>query len=170
MHVTRFLKPAAALKPYVRQYCQRKARLPRGAAFFIPVAARAAPLLEFAFGDRQRAHSCDRPLIRMASTSTLVGLQTYRRIQIEITGNLEHFVVFFQPSGVNRLFSIPMNDLTNEDFDARSVLGPWISEAEQRLAAARTFEERAGIMDRILLNRARGLDRDGLASSANDIL
>jgi AraC-like DNA-binding protein len=134
------------------------------------VAARAAPLLEFAFGDRQRAHSCDRPLIRMASTSTLVGLQTYRRIQLEITGNLEHFVVFFQPSGVNRLFSIPMNDLTNEDFDARSVLGPWISEAEQRLAAARTFEERAGIMDRILLNRARGLDRDGLASSANDIL
>jgi AraC-like DNA-binding protein len=134
------------------------------------VAARAAPLLEFAFGDRQRAHSYDRPLIRKASSSTLVGLQTYRRIQLEITGNLEHFVVFFQPSGVNRLFSIPMDDLTNEDFDARSVLGPWISEAEQRLAAAGSFEERAGIMDRILLSRARGVERDGLAFSANEIL
>src|SRR3982751_6766394 len=114
MHVIRFLKPAAGLEPYVRQYCTRKARLPRGAAFFIPVAARAAPLLEFAFGDRQRVHSFDRPLIVTASSSTLVGLQTYRRMQLEITGSLEHFVVFFQPSGVNQLFSIPMNYLTND--------------------------------------------------------
>ena len=170
MHVIRFLKPATGLEPYVRHYCQRKAQLPRGAVFLVPVPARAAPLLEFVFGDRQRAHSCDRPLVRTASSSTVVGLQTYRRLQLEISGTLEQFVVLFQPSGLHQLFSIPMNDLTNEDYDARSVLGPWISRAEQRLGAARSFEERAGIMDRILLGRTRTLYRDGVAASANEIL
>ena len=170
MHVIRLLKPATGLEPYVRFYGQRKARLPRGAAFFVPVPARAAPLLEFVFGDRQRAHSCDRPLVRTASSSTLVGLQTYRRLQLEITGTVEQFVVLFQPSGISQLFSVPMNELTNEDYDARSVLGSWISQVEQRLAAAGSFEERAGIMDRFLLNRARSSERDGVASSANEIL
>ena len=98
----------------------------------------------------------------------MVGLQTYRRVRIEISGVHESFSLVFQPSGLHRLFRVPMAELTNRDFDARAVLGASISDLEQQLADCRSFEERARDADRYLLQRSLGAQvLDGVSAAAN---
>jgi AraC-like DNA-binding protein len=164
----RFLSPAPGLRPYVRFYVQRNFRLPSDAVMIHPVAARAAPILVFEFGDRPTIHMCDSPVVTTARRAVLVGLQTYRRLHIEMRGVQESFSLVFQPSGLHRLFRVPMEDLTNRDFDARAVLGASMSELEQRLGDCRSVEARARVADQFLLRQslcAQALD--GIYAAAN---
>ena len=122
MHRMRYLSPAPALHPYVRFYAQREVSLPSNAVVIHPVPARAAPMLEFEFGDRPRIHCCDGGHVTTALRSVVIGLQTYRRVRIEMSGSNEAFSLVFQPSGLHGLFRVPMAELTNGHFDARAVL------------------------------------------------
>jgi AraC-like DNA-binding protein len=170
MEVIRSLKPAAALRGYIRFYTQREAKLRHGEALLHAVPARATPVIEFALRDRHKARFFDRPDIVTASSVTIVGLQTHRRAELVMTGDIEGFGIWFQPGGLHQLFSVPMNELTNQDYDARAVLGPSISPLEQRLGECRSFEERARIMDLFLLERALAAAPDAVAANANAIL
>jgi hypothetical protein len=44
-----------------------------------------------------------------------------------LNGDVETFIVVFQPAGVDRLLSIPGAELTNLHFDAYSVIGRTMS-------------------------------------------
>ncbi len=168
MHLIRYLSPAPGLHSYVRFYVQREVSLPGNAPVVHPVPARAAPMLEFDFGDLPRIHSCDRPQVTAAARCVVIGLQTYRRVRIEISGVHESFSLVFQPSGLHRLFRVPMAELTNRDFDARAVLGPSMSELERQLADCRTFEARARVADQYLLRQIpRAPVMDGVSAAAN---
>lgn len=170
MYVIRFLKPAPALAGFVRFYAHRETHGQDGAVIH-PVPARAAPIIEFIFRDPFEIHSCDRPIVQTAFTPVIVGLQTYRRVQLLIRGRLESFTIFFQPAGLHRLFSIPMDELTNHDFEARAVLGASISELEQRLYGCRSFDERAAVTDEFLLRRSlASAGADGICLAAIEIL
>lgn len=164
----RFLPPAPGLRPYVRFYVQREFSLPSNAVMVHPVAARAAPALVFEFGDRPTIHMCDRQEVTTARRSVVVGLQTYRRLRIEIRGVHESFTLLFQPSGLHRLFRVPMAELTNRDFDARAVLGASISELERQLGDCRSFEARVRAADQFLLRQSLGVQaQDCVAAAAN---
>ena len=41
--------------------------------------------------------------------------QTYRRLDMQLHGAIESFVIMFQPDRLHRLFSIPMHELTDRD-------------------------------------------------------
>ena len=168
MHLMRYLSPVPALRSYVRFYAQLEFSLRAHEVLIHPVPARAAPMIEFESGDLPRIHWCDRPQVTQAARAVVVGLQTYRRVQIEISGVNESFSLVFQPSGMHRLFRVPMTELTNRDFDARAVLGPSISELEQRLADCRSFEARARVADQYLLRQIpRTPVMDGVSAAAN---
>jgi hypothetical protein len=62
-----------------------------------PIPARATPLIDFIFGDPYEVHWCDRPKVERSPRSVIVGLQTYRRVRLRLTGTVESFVIFFQP-------------------------------------------------------------------------
>src|ERR1035438_7388723 len=145
-----FNKPAPGLEQFVRFYVQRVVRI-RGEAVIHPVPARAAPMVEFDFGDpidcldlSQRAH-------RKSTGVSIVGPQTYRRVEMHLRGALESFVIMFQPDGMHRLFSIPMHELTDLDFEGHSVLGSFVSRARERLGNTGSFEERVRLVDEMLL-------------------
>lgn len=168
MHRMRYLSPAPHLHPYVRFYVQREVSLPNNAVVMHPVPARAAPMLVFEFGDLARIHSCDGPRVTTALRSVVVGLQTYRRVRLEIRRVHESFSLVFQPSGLHRLFRVPMAELTNRDFDARAVLGASISELERQLADCRSFAARARAADQYLLRQSLGVQGlDGVSAAAN---
>jgi len=168
MHLMRHLPPAPGLHPYVRFYVQREVTLSDDTAVMHPVPARAAPMLEFDFGELARVHSCDRPHVTTAHRSVVVGLQSYRRVRLEISGGHESFSLVFQPSGLHGLFGVPMAELTNRDFDARAVLGPSISELERQLGDCRSFEARACAADRYLLRQSSVVRApDGVSAAAN---
>jgi AraC-like DNA-binding protein len=169
-HSIRRLRPAPGLESFVRCYAQRDARI-RDAEVVHPIHARAAALLEFIFGDRINVTYCNGRPAKQSPTSVLVGMQTGRRGLLHIRGTVDCFVIMFQPSALYRLFSLPMSELTDADFEALAVLGPAIAGLEQRLGDYRSFEERASVANQFLLRRALATAAmDGVEVAANQIL
>jgi len=166
----RICRPAPGLKTFVRLYVQRAMKID-GPPVVQPVTARAVPLMLFALGDSYNARVNQQRLLKKGNTVTLVGPQTYRRVDLQLQGALEDFAIFFQPDGVYRLFSIPMDKLIDQDYEGHAVLGAFISQVHQRLGECESFEERVTLIDEFLLQRARASrDYDGVSAAANRIL
>jgi len=166
----RICRPAAGLEKFVRFYVQRVMKI-AGPAMVQPVTARAMPLMLFALGDSYRAFVNRQRLLKKSNMVTLVGPQTYRRVDLHLQGTYEDFGIFFQPDGLYRLFSIPMHELIDEDYEGHAVLGAFTSQVHQRLGECESFEERMALIDELLLQRASGSrDYDGISDAAHRML
>jgi AraC-like DNA-binding protein len=169
MHAIRLIKPAPQLQRYVRFYAQRSVCIPDVVVH--PVTARAVPLLDFILGDPFRVFYRERSFAKTAPRVSVVGLQTHCRSQLELRGTIDSFVIAFQPTGLHRLFSVPMHELTDRDYEAHSVLGPFVSNLEQRLSNCRTIDERSHVADQFFTQRIPAIcDTDGVSAAANQIL
>lgn len=107
----------------------------------------------------------------MTPRAVIVGAQTHRRLQLQVQGVVNSFVILFQPAGLHRIFSLPMHELTDHDYEAHSVLGVSISHLEQCLGDCNSFEERACVANQFLIRRV--LDSsvdDPIAAAANQIV
>jgi AraC-like DNA-binding protein len=170
MERTRFLAPPAPLRSLIRCYVQREGIAESGTLVH-PVPARATPILEFVIGDLFEVHWCNRSLVEVPSRTVIIGLQTHRRVRLETKGKLESFCIVFQPGGLHRLFSLPVHELTDHDYDARAVLGKWISPLQTQLSDYRLFEERARAADEYMLRLAQlGAGPDAISRAAGEIL
>jgi len=170
MHVIRLAAAAPGLAHCVRFYAHQQALLGK-VSLVQPIPARSSPLIEFQFGDLAEIHWCDRPLVEKSAPIVIVGLQTYRRVRLHISGVIESFVIFFQPTALHRMFGLPMHELTNTDHDARGVLGTWVHNLEQGLRESRSFEERILIANTFFLRRCSTLPGpDGITAAAMSIL
>ena len=66
---------------------------------------------------------------------------------MSVFGRIDNFTVHFQPSGFNRLFGIPMTELTDAAYDAHAVVGPEISTLEHELGDTPGFAERIQLIE-----------------------
>jgi AraC-like DNA-binding protein len=171
-HGIRLVRPLPVLEPFVRYYGQRDARL-GGTVVVLPVHARAAPILDFEFGDSDAVlyiPSDDRPPL-LSPRVVLIGMQTHRRGELHIRGTVDGFAIVFQPSALGLLFALPAQEFTDQDFGAEQVFGAMIARFHDRLADCRTFEERISVANQFLLPHAlAALPRDGISAAATDIL
>jgi AraC-like DNA-binding protein len=166
---TRFQKPSRGLEKFVRFYIQRHVQI-LGAAVVHPVPARASPMIVLEFRDPIDVIYCNQPAPVKSPAMVVVGPQTYRRVEMQLRGALDTFVIVFQPDGLHRLFSLPMHQLTDKDYEAHSVLGGFISNARERLGNAKSFEERVGLVNEFLSHQAlRAHSFDGISAAANRI-
>jgi hypothetical protein len=114
-----FSEPAAGLEEFIRFYVQRDLRIPRGVIRH-PVPARPAPMIVFEFGDPITVLKVDEG-IRVPSPAgvpAVVGLPTFRRVEMELRGTICTLAVMFQPDGLQRLFSVPSQELPSNGGDA----------------------------------------------------
>jgi AraC-like DNA-binding protein len=153
MFRSRFSKPTPGLSQFMRFYVQREVRN-RGAFVAHPVPARAAPMIVFEFGDPIEVLYCNQLAPVTSPGVVVVGPQTYRRLEMHLRGALETFAIMFQPDGLHRLFSTPMQELTNLDYEAHSVLGSFIARVRERLGNLKSFTQRVRLLDEVLLQRA----------------
>jgi AraC-like DNA-binding protein len=157
--------PAPALKPFVRKYLQLKVSTPGSALVFPPVPARSIPAIEFTFADPYLIRHLDRPRLELAYPVTLIGAKTGRRIQLESQGRVESFLIFFQPTGLQHLFSLPGGEIVNEHYEADSVLNSRLALLRTELGEAKSFGQRVKIADRFFSRLIPPLDeRRGLES------
>lgn len=156
----RSCRPALPLQHLIRYYYQVTDWLPR-AILLQPVPARSPSILEFVLGDAYRVHRLERDIVERAPVATLVGAKTHRTVDLHLQGRIDAFTIAFQPGGLTALFGLPADELTNQDFDAESVIGASIGEMGQRLAEFAGFEDRARIADECLL---RALPAQGSAT------
>jgi AraC-like DNA-binding protein len=169
-HGIRLVRPAPGLEQFVRYYAQRDGHL--GDAVVVhPVHARAAPLLEFIFGDTVVFTRSDGKPPRISPRSVLVGMQTHRRGVLQIRGTQDSFAILFQPAGLDLLFALPAQEFTDQDCDAVCVFGSKIAHFQEQLADCRSFEERVFVTGRFLMGRAVAAGPlDAVSSAANQIL
>jgi AraC-like DNA-binding protein len=164
-------RPAPGLEAFVRCYGQRSGQVAGLRPVLQPVHARAACILEFNLGDRSRVCYSRGGLEKISPRTVLIGLQTFHRATLHMSGTVDSFGILFQPAGLRRLFAVPMSEMTDSDYEADAVLGHGIVELEMRLEDCRTFEQRVAAADRFLVARmAAAKDRDGVAAAADLIL
>ena len=170
MHPSQFARPTAALEPFVRFYVQREARM-HGATVVHPVPARPTPMIVFDFDDPTDVLYYARKAIVRSPLAVVVGPQTYRRLEMQLRGALDTFAISLQPDGLYRLFSIPMHEVADLDFEAHAVLGIFITRLGERLGNSRSFPERVRIVEEALLPRALAATAlDGVSAAARRII
>jgi AraC-like DNA-binding protein len=157
--------PVAALQESVRCYVQLQECLP-SRTFIQPIPARTAIILDFMLGSAGEIWSADRTQLETAHEVALVGAQTYRRVDLAMRGNVDQFVIFFQPGGLSRLFRVPAGALTNQHFDGRDVLGRTLDDLRHQLAETSSFAQRVRIADTFFLNQAPAGPREGVGAAA----
>jgi len=145
----RTVEPAEQLKSFVRKYVQ----LEVSAAELWPVPARSITCIEFTFGEPYRIHRVDRSSVEITHPAILIGAKTHNRIRLELRGRVETFVIFFQPTGLQRLFSLPGNLIVDEHYEASAVLGTVMRGLHFQLAEAESFLARVQIANTYFTRR-----------------
>jgi AraC-like DNA-binding protein len=136
-----------------------------------PVPARSPQAIEFTFGTPYQVRRLDRGSVRNAYSIAVIGAQTFRRVELVMHGSVDAFTIVFQPGGLFRLFSVPAEKLTDEDFDGEAVLGRNFGGLGRRMADASLFADRVRIADEYLSSRLPALDSlDAIAHSAAAVL
>lgn len=136
----------------------------------IPLPARPKQLLTFSFADPYCIRRSGSEYGDAAPRVTVVGPQTHARAGLSVCGRIDNFTIHFQPSGFNRLFGIPMTELTDAAYDAYAVMGPEIPRLEHELGDIPGFAERIQLVEEHLIRMlACPGTQDPVAHAANSL-
>jgi AraC-like DNA-binding protein len=149
IHSTR---PCSLLRPFVRSYAQRVTAL-REREIFEGVPARLEPTLEFELGDLFQVEFVEGSQLTSPPVG-IIGPQSCRRGIVRLTGMVDCFAIFFQPTGFTRLFGLPLGLLLDNAFDAVSLIGRELPGLRDRLGECATFAARVGAIEEALCRRA----------------
>jgi AraC-like DNA-binding protein len=162
--------PAPALRHLIRYYYQVETHL-AGRTVVQPVPARSPQAIEFTFGTPYEVRRLDRGGARNAYPIALIGAQTFRRVELLMHGNIDTFTIVFQPGGVSTLFSVPAQQLTNDDFEGEAALGRGLGELLRRLGDVPSFADRARVANAYLCAKRPALDSiSGITNAATRVL
>jgi AraC-like DNA-binding protein len=127
-------------------------------------------MLEFVFGDPIRIRYPGSSVDEKSPGAVVVGMLTRPHGELHLQGTLTSFVIMFQPAGLSALFPVDLRELTDRDYDERSVAGKPIAELEQRLADCDCFASRASAADAFLARRIHDYLNTDRLSIAMDVI
>ena len=166
---TKMAPPSEVLRPYVWAYGMTTGEV-GSVPLVIPLPARPKQLLTFSFEDTYRIRRPGSDHSEASPRVTVVGPQTHVRVGLSVCGRIDNFTIHFQPSGFNRLFGIPMTELTDAAYDAYAVIGPQIPRFEHELGDASGFAERIKLVEERLIRMLVCHDTpDPVAIAANNL-
>jgi AraC-like DNA-binding protein len=143
--------PDPRLRTVVIAYQSRTADM-AGRAVHVPLPARTDVILEFYFTTPHLVEVQKTGETDQAPWAVAVGMQTFRRVNLVLSGRLDVFTVRFRPTGLHQLLGMPMTDFTNAAVAAEHLFGSHGAEAlHERLGAAQNLSARAALMDEMLL-------------------
>ena len=144
---TKMASSSPVLRPYIWAYGVTTGQVDSG-PLLIPLPARPKQLLTFSFAASFGMHrpGSDRP--EAAPRATVVDPQTQARPGLSVCGRIDNFTIHFQPSGFNRLFDIPMTELTDAAYEAYAVMGSSLPRLEHELDDTPDFAERIQLIER----------------------
>ena len=164
---TKMAPSSAVLRPYVWAYGMTTGRVD-AAPLVIPLPARPKQLLTFSFADRFRALRIGSAQSDSTPRVAAVGPQSCSRAGLSVFGRIDNFTIHFQPSGFNRLFGVPMTELTDAAHDAPRSSDLKFRRSNTNLATLPGFAERIQIIEKRLIPLARIQSHpDAVAIAAN---
>jgi AraC-like DNA-binding protein len=170
MHSVYFGKPSDATSRLVRFYVQRQSNL-GSSVLTHPIPARSGQILDFEFGDDIQIRNPIDGSHRQAQRLGLIGVQSYRRVELLIRGQVESFTVFLQPLALTFLFGLPADIVANADYHATDVLGRCMSELQEVLGNCGSFKQRVLAAEKFFSGfHSRAPRLDTIESAANKIV
>jgi AraC-like DNA-binding protein len=157
--------PVPALRPFVRAYVQREARL-GGVELVEPVVARLGVMLEFEFAGAYEVRNYGTETLDETNPISIIGPQSWRRARLIIRGHIESLVILFQPAGFSGLFGVPTAPLAERGTEGHSVLGGDVSRLHERLGNLGSLAERVEVLDGFLLARVAKISSPDRAEKA----
>ena len=127
-------------------------------------------ILEFYLEDRYVVRNGEVGAQEIVPRAVVVGPRTRMSAELILHGRFDVFTIHFHASGFYGLFRLAMDELADQAYDARSIVGPELSEVEQKLAEASSFEERVRFANDFLLRRLTVRPDAVIAPTANRIL
>ena len=162
--------PPPPLRDHVRCFQQRRAKI-RDLPIVYPITARTDQFLEFYLQGRYVVRFGEAGRQELAPRAVVVGPSTRRLADLVLRGELDVFTVQFRPAGFYKLFGTPMDELADQAYDARCVIGPRLAELEEKLADACSFDKRIGVAGDFLSQRLSEIERsDAISEVANRFL
>lgn len=133
--------PAPALCGVVARFSQRRCRQAHRhvPAFGLP--ARLDRFIEFYLGEPVRVGWGDEAPVPVPDV-VLVAPHTRPGKRLQMLGEVDTFTIHFEPTGLHRLFGLPLQGLADEAPRAADVLDRAVLGLRDRLARAETFEDR----------------------------
>jgi AraC-like DNA-binding protein len=153
------VRSAPALRHFVKYYYQVEETLTSTVALQ-PVPARSPEIIEFMFATHYIVERLHHGTMKDSWATTLVGSKTHRHVNLFMRDRVDAFTIAFQPGGCAALFGIPPRELTDQDFDARDVIGPQIHALRDRLGEYSSIADRARIADQFLCGRLADFNHD----------
>jgi AraC-like DNA-binding protein len=140
------IRPSSFLAPYIKQYWGVENCLQEGASHVQRIVPTGLIELSFYLGEKpfttdERKNSVD---------STVISGQCAGYYDIEVTGNFSIFSVTFQPQGAMMFFDLPLSELYDLQIPLRYLYKIETDEIETSLYEARTFREKAVLIERFL--------------------
>ena len=144
------------LRPVVSGFTERKGHF-REMSLMRPLPARPVQILEIYLAECYRVKRTDAGF-GLSPAAVVVGPMTEPRVELGFIGEIETFTIHFRPTGLARLFGIPMNTLADDACDVSEVLGEPGRKLVDGVRRARSFAQRIEIAEawtRLLLANAR---------------
>ncbi len=113
----------------------------------------------FYINDRIKVKKAGSTVFTDQPRSVIVGLQS-AKVTLDINKSHKAVRVGFHPGGLYRLIGMPMAGLIDGSYDAADIFGKGISEVNEKLQDAKTFEEIKNTVEDFLLQKLRSLKRN----------
>lgn len=169
--VLRFQQPALPLRPFVQYYMLVHVRYdgldPALAVKPMPPAPQQC-LYFYPRDEMSTFHYGQQRLIR-SPRSIVVGPQVSR---VDLRFPPDHLMVCaaFWPGGLHRLLGVPVRELFDFSIESRALLGPAITDVEDRLAETTDYPTMLAVVERFLLRALRRLPAHAAARPLDRLL
>jgi AraC-like DNA-binding protein len=136
---------------FVKQYWSIDNCLPEGKEHIQRIIPNGLMDLTFYFGNRPKVLDKNKQL----QENSILNGQQKSFYDIVVSGKLSMFSISFQPYGVKMFFDAPSNEFFDQNVPLKYLVKDSITELEQSLNEADTFEDKICVAERFLLNQLR---------------
>jgi AraC-like DNA-binding protein len=148
MFEVRIRRPHPAFSSVIAYFSQRLGRFAE-MSVLRPLHARPNQFLEFYLADPYQVEE-EGVGFAAAPAGVLVGPCLTPGKRLGFVGEVRTFTIHFQPTGLSRLFGLPMSDLTDQAFDGRDVFGRDFAALDSAMRLQTSFEARVGAAEQWL--------------------
>lgn len=142
-------RPSTFLAPFVKSYWMIESRMAAGQQHVQRIVPTGLIELSFYLSDKPETSGRSQSF---PDHSIITG-QINRYFDLQISGRLALFSVYFYPHGLATFIDIPAEELHNQTIPMKYLLGGAGKELEDKLATAESFQKRVAIMENFLRKR-----------------
>jgi AraC-like DNA-binding protein len=157
--ICKTILPAPILQQYIKEYLVLHTKFDVGT---VPV--KAYPVnpeegITFVIRGSFSGKTIDTGKLEIRPRTNIYGLAVSRQ-DLYLTAEYLMIKVYFKPGYLHKLLGVPMNELLHQYIEGQAILGKEISEVENRLDNAITYDELPQILDNYFSNKVRQIKFD----------